>query len=168
VFAFETRPDVERYAKVEETLCGVLRFPGERLATFQCSVGAAPLSDLRIVGTKGDLYLEAAFDYAEGMTRRLRIGEKTAVTRFPKQDQFAPELVYFSDCILKDRVPEPSGIEGLLDVRAIRALHASAESGRAVKLAPFERTRRPTMAQEISKPPVRKPEVIHAEGPHGD
>ena len=32
-----------------------LRFPGERLATFTCSFGAADVSEYRVVGTKGDL-----------------------------------------------------------------------------------------------------------------
>ena len=100
------------------------------------------------------------------MTQYLTVKEKTTTKRFPKQDQFAPELIYFSDCILKNREPEPSGLEGLLDVRVIRALHASAESGQALTLPPFDRTRRPSMKQEISRPPVREPEEIHAESPH--
>jgi predicted dehydrogenase len=167
VFAFESRPEGPKFEEVEESLCGVLEFPGGRLFTFQCSVGSAPVSDLRIVGTKGDLHLESAFDYAEGMTQRLTIGERTATKRFPKQDQFAPELIYFSDCILKDRTPEPSGLEGLLDVRVINALHASSSSGAAVALEPFQKVRRPTPEQEISRPPVRKPEVMHATSPGG-
>jgi len=36
-----------------------------------------------------------------------------------KGDQFAPELLYFSECIQKNRQPEPSGWEGLADVRII-------------------------------------------------
>jgi predicted dehydrogenase len=165
VFAFEARPNATRYAKVEESICGVLKFPEERLCTFQCSVGTAPLSDLRILGTKGDLYIESAFDYAEGMTRHLTVNEKTTSKRFPKQDQFAPELVYFSNCILKRREPEPSGQEGLLDVRIIRALHESAASGKAVKLSPIEKRKRPVLAQAMTKPPVTEPREIHAEGP---
>jgi predicted dehydrogenase len=168
VFAFQARSDPERFAEVEETICGVLRFPKDRLCTFQCSVGAASLSDLRVLGTKGDLYIENAFDYAEGMTQYLTVSEKTKVKKFPKQDQFAPELVYFSDCILKNRQPEPSGLEGLLDVRIIRALHASAESGLALRLTPYQRSQRPTMEQAISRPPVKEPEEIHASSPAGD
>ena len=49
-------------------------------------------------------------------------GKTTRARAFPKRDQFAPELLYFSDCIRKDREPEPSGREGLADVRVIRAL----------------------------------------------
>ena len=38
----------------------------------------------------------------DGNTRTKSVG---------KRDQFAPELLYFSDCILKDTQPEPSGEE---------------------------------------------------------
>jgi hypothetical protein len=34
-------------------------------------------------------------------------------------DQFGPQLVYFSNCILRDIAPESSGNEGLADVRII-------------------------------------------------
>jgi hypothetical protein len=55
-----------------------------------------------------------------------------------------------------------------MDVRVIRALHASCDSGKAVKLPAADRTRRPTLKQEITRPPVKKPEEIHAESPAGD
>ena len=87
VFAFQARSDMRKFEKVEETICGVLAFPQERLCTFQCSVGAAPLSHLRVLGTKGDLVIENAFDYAESMTQYLTIKEKTKTKRFPKQDR---------------------------------------------------------------------------------
>jgi predicted dehydrogenase len=167
VFAFESRSG-PLFEQTEETLCGVLEFPRGRLFTFQCSMGAAPTSDLRIVGTKGDLVLESGFDYAEGMKQRLTIGERTTVKRFPKQDQFAPELVYFSDCILRNRLPEPSGLEGLLDVRVINALHESATLGVAVALEPVRRAGGPSLDQKITKPPIRKPETMHATSPSGD
>ena len=47
-------------------------------------------------------------------------GKKTEKT-FKPGDQFAPELIYFSDCIIPDRVLEPPGHEGLADVIVINA-----------------------------------------------
>ena len=47
-----------------------------------------------------------------------RIGESRE-RRFTKRDQFAPELLYFSDCVLQGREPEPGPAEGLADVRVI-------------------------------------------------
>jgi glucose-fructose oxidoreductase len=39
-----------------------------------------------------------------------------------------------SACILQDRAPEPSGIEGLQDVRLVEAIYRSARDGRPVTL----------------------------------
>jgi glucose-fructose oxidoreductase len=87
--------------------------------------------------------------------------------RFAKRDQFAPELLYFSDCVLQNRDPEPSAEEGLADVRIIRGLYRAAESGHPVALAPFERRERQSLEQEIRRPPIDKPQVVHAEAPSG-
>ena len=87
--------------------------------------------------------------------------------RFAKRDQFAPELLYFSDCVLQNRDPEPSAEEGLADVRVIRALYQSIESGQPVELGPYQRRERPSLEQEIRRPPIEKPQVIHAQAPSG-
>jgi len=72
----------------------------------------------------------------------------------------------FSDCILNGKTPEPSGKEGLADVRIIRALYRAAATGEPVKLADFDRQTRPTIEQEIPEPPVKKPELVRAASPH--
>ncbi|HET7732092.1 MAG TPA: gfo/Idh/MocA family oxidoreductase, partial [Usitatibacter sp.] len=58
-------------------------------------------------------------------------------------------------------------VEGLADVRVIRALYRSARTGRAVKLQRESRRRHPTQRQEIRRPPVRKPRLVHASPPSG-
>src|SRR5205814_6869926 len=112
----------------------LLRFPGERLASFTCSFGAHDVTMYRIVGTKGQLRVEPGFEYAEGLVHHLDVGRGERVRRFPKRDQFAAELVYFSDCIAKDREPEPSGWEGLADLRVVEALEESLRRGAPVAL----------------------------------
>ncbi len=72
-----------------------------------------------------------------------------------------PSSLYFSDCILKNREPEPSGEEGMQDVRIVEALYESAETGKAVGIPPFERTKRPTGRQRIIRPGVEKPELVN-------
>jgi len=153
--------------QVEEAVTGWLRFPGDRLATFSCSFGAAKVSEYRVVGTKGDLCVEPAYDYARPLKHRLTLDGDTRERRYAKRDQFAPELLYFSDCILLNREPEPGAEEGLADVRVIRALYRSAETGQPVELEPFERRDRPSLEQEIRRPPIDKPDVIHARAPSG-
>ncbi len=153
--------------EVEESVSAVLRFPNDRVASFGCSFGAAKVSEYRLAGTKGDLALEPAFDYARPLKHRLTLDGEMRERRFAKRDQFAPELLYFSDCVLQNRDPEPSAEEGLADVRIIRALYRSAQSGRPVELAPFQRRERPSLEQEIRRPPIEKPEVVRAQAPSG-
>jgi predicted dehydrogenase len=167
-FAWSASGGDERFAKAPEMMSCLLRFPSERLASFTCSFGAADTGWYQIVGTKGDLRADPAYEYAERAKHRVTIGGKSRETAFAKRDQFAPELLYFSRCILEGTKPEPSGREGLADVRIIRSLLESARTGRTVKLEAFERARRPTMKLEIRRPPVSKPPLVHAESPSGN
>jgi glucose-fructose oxidoreductase len=153
--------------EVEETLTAVLRFPGERLASFTCSFGAADVSEYRLVGTKGDLALEPAYEYAMALQHRLTLNGERKERRFAKRDQFAPELLYFSDCVLKNHQPEPGPDEGLADVRIIEALYRSAQTGQPVELGPYEKRERPSLEQEIRRPPIDKPRTVHTQAPSG-
>jgi predicted dehydrogenase len=155
----------ERFPDVDATTTAFLRFPDDRLAQFTVSQGAADVSEYRIVGSKGDLRLDPAYEYAGELKEYLTIEGKTKEKTYSKSDQFAPELVYFSRCILEDREPEPSGEEGLADVRVLEAIVEAARTGQGVKLAPFTRKKRPSSRQAIKKPPIRKPDTVHAPSP---
>lgn len=166
VVAFRARSDDARFREVDEMTTAILRFPGNRLASFTSSFGAADRGLYTVVGTKGSLDVEPAYEYAEAISHRLRVGERTERKKFPKRDQFAPEIIYFSDCVTNGRDPEPSGAEGLADVRVIQALNRSAETGQPVRLPPPPAgIRHPSLAQEIQRPPVREPELVHAKPP---
>ena len=69
-----------RFEEVEEAASAILRFPEGRLATFSCSFGAADVSSYRIVGTKGDLRVEPAYDAGEGMIFRRTMPVSPALT----------------------------------------------------------------------------------------
>jgi glucose-fructose oxidoreductase len=165
VFAFSSRNGDKRFAEIDEMTSAILRFPAERLAALTSSFGATDLSAYRIVGTKGDLLLDPAYHYSKKLVQRIRIEGKEHKHVFPKRDQFAAEIVYFSKCVREGKEPEPSGEEGLADVRVIEALLRSAREGRPVKLEPFAKQERPSQAQEIRRPPVSEPKLVHAEAP---
>jgi glucose-fructose oxidoreductase len=168
VTAVTATRDDPRFDEVEEMASAILRFPGERLATFTCGFGSADVSSYRIVGTKGVLQVDPAYEYAEPLRHQLTVRGRKSQKRFPKRDQFAAELIYFSGCVLAGEEPEASGREGLADVRVIRAIQRSAASGRTVRLEPFEKRRRPDLRQELRLPPVPKPsKPVHAASPHG-
>jgi predicted dehydrogenase len=166
VVAFSSNNGDPRFGQCEEMTSAILRFPGrERLASFTCSFGAADVSSYHVVGTKGDLRMDPAYEYAGELVQRVTIDGRTREKKFPQRDQFAPELISFSDCILTGAAPEPSGWEGLADVRVIRALYRSADTGQPVALDPFERHQRPSLKQAITRPGVRKPALVNTDAP---
>lgn len=165
VWATQNRDEDARFHGVDATTTVVLRFSGGRIAQITASQAAADVSEYRIVGTKGDIRLDPAFGYANGLTEYVTVDGDTKKTTYSKRDQFAPELVHFSDSILGGTEPEPNGEEGLCDVRILEAITKSAQSGKVIRLAPFERTERPNLRLEMKKPPVSKPDTVHAPSP---
>jgi len=168
-FAFSSaNKNDPRFKEIDEMTGAVLRFPKDRLATFATSFGAADVASYRIVGTRGDLRVENAYEYTMPVTHHLTVDGKIQQRTFRKRDQFAPELIYFSDCIKNDKTPEPSGAEGLADVRIIEGLYKSAKIRRPVKVKPVKRMQRPTMQQEIRRRAISKPSLIHVESAGSD
>ena len=167
VFAFEASSDDERFREVEESVTAILRFPDACLATFTCSFGAADVSEFQIVGGKGTLRADPAYGYSGGLKLKVTVDGSSRESIFPKSDQFAPELLYFSDCVLNNHDPEPSGKEGLADVRIIHAIAESIQTKRPVRVKRMEIEKRPSPDQEIHRPPVHKPEIVHAQSPSG-
>jgi predicted dehydrogenase len=151
--------------EVDETTSAIVRFPGGRIAQFVASQGCASVGTCRVVGTKGDVCIEPAFDYAKPMKVSLTVKDKTRHIKVPKHDQFAAELLYFSDCVLRGKEPEPSGEEGLADVRVMQAIVRSAREGRAVRVEPLPRREGPKPSQEIDEPGIPEPEVTDAPSP---
>ncbi len=90
-------------------------------------------------------------------------GEKTRT--FQRRDQVAAEIDYFARCVREDRDPEPSGWEGLADVRILQAILGSARFGRSVPITPVPRTSRPDLSQEIRIPAHEMPPLVDVEQP---
>ena len=160
------RTNDRRFDEVEEVAGVVLRFPEGRLATFLVSFGAADVARYELVGTKGRVVLEPAYEYSEGLCQRVTIDGATEEKSFPRQDQFGGEIEAFSECILKNREPEPSGFEGLADLRVIDAIFRSAANGCTVRLTPLEKATRPDRNQVKRKRAVKKPRLVEVDPPH--
>jgi glucose-fructose oxidoreductase len=163
VFAFSSRNGDGRFREIDEMTSAVLRFSNGRLCTFTSSFGAADTASYEIVGTRGHLRVDPAYEYAMALRHYLTIGGKTTSRTFRKRDQFAPELLYFSDCIIKNQEPEPSGAEGLADVRIIEALYRSAASRKPINLTVKPPRQRPTLKQEIRRPALGQAKLFRAE-----
>ena len=165
VLAIQLAGTDSRFQTVDATSSAIIRFPGDRLAQFTASQGAADVGEYRVVGSKGDVRLDPAYEYVGELKQFLTVDGKTREATFAKGDQFAPELIYFSRCILEDREPEPSGREGLADVRVLEAIVRSAKLGKAVRLDPFPQKRHPTRRMAMKRPPVRKIDTVRAPSP---
>lgn len=150
---------------VDDTTTAILRFPDGKVAQFTVSNRVAGVSSYRVAGSEGDLRVEPAYEYAEKNEHHLTLDGKTKTETFSKRDQFAPQLEYFSRCILEDRTPEPDGEEGIDDVRVIEAILQSADTGKSVPLEPRQRSRRPALTQESKKPAVGKQRTVNAPSP---
>jgi predicted dehydrogenase len=157
-----------RFRKTEEMAAVTMRFPEERLATFTASFGSADVGRYSLVGTKGVLTADPGYEYAEGLGLQIKVGEKTQKKQYPKRDQFAAEISYFSECILHDREPEPSGQEGLADIRVVEGIYKAVKSGRVVNLPPFHKRERPSLRQQIRKRPHGKPDTVDVTPPSGN
>ncbi len=172
VSGMSVRGSDARFRESDEMVSVTLRFPQDRLANFTCSFGAGTSSSYDVVGTKGRLHLEGAYEYAAPRELTLVVDEKKKKFTYKKSDQFAPELVYFADCVRHDRKPEASGYEGWADVRIILAIEDAIRYERVVSLRNTPRAlnekRRPGLGQWIQRPPVRKPETVHVDPPHDD
>jgi predicted dehydrogenase len=167
-FAFMVGGHDERSRDVDETTAAVLRFPDGKVAQFTASQGTTSISSYRVSGTEGDILVEPAYEYTEPLRITLTRGEETTHFKAGKGDQFAPELIYFSRCIQEGRTPEPSGEEGLADVRVLRALVQSASEGRPIRFAPSVKAQRPDPEQRMHKRPVGKQKTVDAPSPSVD
>lgn len=119
-----------------------------------------------MIGTKGMLRADPAYGFMNDITLHITCQGKTEQRNFLARDQFGPQLVYFSDCIHSGLDPEPSGVEGLNDIRIIRAIHASGQTGKTVAIN-LTKKHKPDEQQELYRPPVQSPELVNAESPSG-
>ena len=139
VMAMTARSTRRLGGDVDEGTVALVRFPHEQLAHFHTSFGEEPTSVLTILGEHGYLRLAPAFSPDVEVEMEVVRGGSRETRRFPATDALAPQLDYFSRCILQDRPPEPDGIDGLQNVRVVEAIYRSARDGRPVTLPPLVR-----------------------------
>jgi glucose-fructose oxidoreductase len=159
-------PGDGRFREVEAGASALLRFPGDRFASFTVHYGTSAVSEYRLLGSRGELRLDPAYEYQGELRLSWTADGKSAERVFAPHDQFAPELDAFAEGVLEGRQPEPGGAEGLADVRVIRALFRSAASGRAERLPSIPPRAYPRPEQAVARPPIGEPPATHVEAPH--
>jgi predicted dehydrogenase len=137
---------------VDESTVALIRFPDDRLAHLHTSFGEEPTSVLRVFGDEGSIRITGAYEpQRPSMLELVRGGRREEMT-FEPADVFAAELNHFSNAVLRDVAPQPSGIEGLTDVRIVEAIYRSARDGRPVTLPRIARIETPPTEHDLRKP----------------
>jgi glucose-fructose oxidoreductase len=154
-----------RFTSVNEAYAVTMRFPHERVAQFTCSFGAADRAHYELIGTEGVLTLDNAYDYSGEMHMHVNGKHGIKNRTFEPRDQIAAEIEYFARCVRENIDPEPSGWEGLADVRILAAIQQSTTFGRAVPIEPVLRPRRPYLGQEIDVDPHPVPPLVGVQQP---
>lgn len=160
VTALMVKSNDERFKEIEEATGALLKFPDAKLASFVCSFGAANFGRFDVLGTKGSLTLDPAFEYADRLRMCVKVNGKKKETSTAKGDQFAPELLHFARCIKENKEPNPSGQEGLNDLKVIEAIRESARTGSTIELEPLAQPQRPSAQLIEEKPRVIPPRLI--------
>lgn len=96
-----------RFKNTEEMTAVILRFPGERLATLTTSFGAADIGRYTLVGTKGTLTADPAYEYAEGINIEMKIEGRCASVAFPNETSLRLNLFTFPIVFSETRSPSP-------------------------------------------------------------
>jgi predicted dehydrogenase len=136
---------------VDESTVALIRFPEDRLTHFHTSFGEEPTAGLTVFGEDGYARLTGAYDASRPSALEIVRGGRREEQTFEASDAYASELEYFAECIIRDSAPEPSGIEGLQDVRIVEAIYRSARDGRPVTLPRLARVEAPPAEQEVRK-----------------
>jgi glucose-fructose oxidoreductase len=146
VMAMTARTSRRFGGDVDEGAVALIRFPDERLAHLHTSFGEEPEATFTILGEEGSIRVHNAYLENAPITLHVVRHGRTESFSFAPSDAFAATIAYFSDCILNDRAPEPSGVEGLQDVRIVEAIYRSARDGRPVTLPRLARVDNPPAA----------------------
>ena len=116
------------------TFAGTLRFSNGAVATFSCGFGPVAVSRYELVGTAGRLVMDPAYNYRGELVQTVTVDGRSRTRSFPHRDQFAAELDAMADAVRSGRPPEPSGEEGLADLRVVDALYRSVARRRLISL----------------------------------
>ncbi len=143
-----------RFQAVPEMTAAVLRYPGERVASFICSLNAHRGSTWHAVAMKRQVRMDPAYTYHEPLVLSMESDSTSRIRRYGTHDQFAAELDHFVARVRSNRRSEPSAREGEADVRILDAIDRAARSGRRVRLGALPRDTHPKRGDARAHPAV--------------
>ncbi len=116
---------------VDETLVGLLRFPGGVLAHFDCSLRAETANTFEVRGSTGRILLERAYtpfrpDPNVASTIRYWHGGDYEEIVIPPTDPYTLMAEDFADALLNQRPPRFSIADSIAQMRTLDQLYAAA------------------------------------------
>jgi xylose dehydrogenase (NAD/NADP) len=115
---------------VDARFTGLLRFPGDVLAGFDCGMDVHRRNQLEVVGSEGTIYVPSPWQTPLGARVELSRGDEREVLEPEAVDPYTRELEAFAG-----GGPSRLGREDAVgQARTIQALYRAAESGAAVSL----------------------------------
>ena len=112
---------------------GLMRFPGNVLATFDCGTALPNRDELEVIGSEASLFVDDPW-HAGNPVIELRRDGGTEEIRVDREDSYQLQLENLADAIAGAAEPLLGRDDALGQARALAALHASAESGEPVSL----------------------------------
>jgi predicted dehydrogenase len=112
---------------------GVLRFPGNVLATFDCGTALANRDELEAIGSEGSLFLDDPWHCTKPVIE-LRRDDGVELIELEPEDSYRLELENLSDAIRGEGTLLLGRDDAIGQARTLEALHESATSGSPVTL----------------------------------
>jgi predicted dehydrogenase len=119
---------------VDARFTGVLRFPGDVLATFDCGMDVHRRNQLEVVGSEGTIFVPSPWQTPLGARIEVSRGDETEVVAPESVDPYTRELEELGRAIAGGPPPRLGRADALGQARTIEALYRAAGSGAAVTL----------------------------------
>jgi predicted dehydrogenase len=127
-----------RYDKelgIDLTTAGIIEFPDDRSAIFECSFDIEGRWGVTIQGPRG--YISVTDPWLP-RNRKPKIeflcGGKKSVIHAPAADQYTLEATHMAECILKGKKPLYPPTDALANIKVLKAIEKSAKTGKTIKL----------------------------------
>jgi predicted dehydrogenase len=112
---------------------GMLRFPGDVIATFDCGTALSERDELEAIGSEGSLFVDDPWHCTSPGIELRRNGSVERID-VERADSYRLEVENLSDAIRDEAEPLLGREDGVAQARAMEALHTSATSGKPVEL----------------------------------
>jgi xylose dehydrogenase (NAD/NADP) len=109
-------------------LTGLLRFPGDVLATIDCGLDLPERDELEVTGTRGTLWLDDPWHARSPVIELRRTDGSVERIAIEPLNPYACELEDFAAAVAGEHAPRYGREDAVAQARAIAAIYASAEA----------------------------------------